>query len=428
MKSTVVARGLWAAQLSMLCVLLLTAVGPSLGQVTSIVPTPGTVGTGGLGTVVTQSGSTTTITGGTRPGGSTGANVFHSFNTFNLGAGDTASFQNPGGALRVISRVIGGSPSNINGTIQAIGWNLYFLNPSGIIFGPSANLNVSGSAYFSTASQLRLNDGTSQRLFSTTLVALDSLLSTAPPVAFGFFGGGTPAPIVISAGSLQAGNNATLLFAGGSVQINGTRISAGRTAVGAVGAQSEVNVDPGSGNAFGASLPGGTLSAAVGTLLQANVSVETFPGSILVPGGAQVVQSTGPFGFVNRVEVTGTGGGLPPVFFPAASAVTQPVAFTGNPVDPLVFLNRAAVVMPVETPQAPATLLTSRCGARKDGEFSTFVQATRDVTPAEPGGTLASPVTLEEVGATSDVHPVNPRIVRASPRSTASASEAWQGC
>ena len=77
----------------------------------------------------------------------------------------------------VISRVIGGSPSNIYGTVQALDANLFFLNPSGIVFGPAAHLNVSGSAYFSTAQQLRLGDNgvfTANR----NLLALDTTLSS----------------------------------------------------------------------------------------------------------------------------------------------------------------------------------------------------------------------------------------------------------
>ena len=426
MSRTSTVRHALVRSLGALCALWLAQAGLCWGQATNIVPTPGALGTGGLGTSVTSSGNTVNITGGTQPGN--GPNLFHSFNQFSVGPGNTAAFVNPGGVSNIISRVIGGSPSNINGTIQALNANLFFINPSGVIFGPSANLNISGSAYFSTASQLRLSDGASQQLFSTTFVALDSLLSTAPPAAFGFFGGGTPAPIVISAASLQSGNNATLLFAAGNVQINGTRISAGHIAVGAVGAQSEVNVNPGNGNALGASLLGGSLSAAAGTLLQANVLVETFPGNILVPGGAQVVQSIGPFGFVNRVEVTGPGGALPPVIFPAASAVSAAPAVLSNPIDPVLYLNRAAIVMPVQSPAAPVALVTSRCASRKDGEFSTFVQSGRDATPAEPGGTLASPVMLEPIGVSAQAAPVHPRIVRVPQPAQGQAVETWQGC
>ncbi len=370
----------------------------AMAQATNIVPTPGQVGTGGLGTVATETGNTTNITGGLRPGN--GPNVFHSFNQFSVGQGHTAAFINPGGASRVISRVIGGSPSNINGTVQALGWNLYFINPSGIIFGPSAHLNVSGSAYFSTAQQLTLGDGS---IFSTGLVALDATLSTAAPAAFGFVGPGAPAPIVISGATLQVSNN-TLLIAGGSVQLDGARISAQRAVVGAVGAGAQVNVDPGAGNSFNSNTPAGTLSASVGSAIQAGFSAEVFPATVVVPQGAQVNRTTGPFGFLTGLEVVGgpgsvppgSGSGLPPVVFPTANANTQPPVVTQNPVDPVVYLNRAVTVLPQETPAPPLALLTSRCAGGDKGEFSTFVQASRDVTPPQPGNALASPFIWEE--------------------------------
>lgn len=122
---------------------------------------------------------------------------------------------NPGGVSNVISRVIGGSPSNINGTVQALNANLFFINPSGIVFGPSASLNVSGSAYFSTAQQLRLSDG---GIFTanTGLLAFDSTLSVGSPVSFGFFGQGPYGSIVLSSAStvLQTGAVLGLMGAG----------------------------------------------------------------------------------------------------------------------------------------------------------------------------------------------------------------------
>ena len=48
---------------------------------------------GTLGTAVTQSGNVYDITGGTRPGN--GPNLFHSFDRFSVGTGDTARFSGP---------------------------------------------------------------------------------------------------------------------------------------------------------------------------------------------------------------------------------------------------------------------------------------------------------------------------------------------
>src|SRR5262249_10924552 len=147
---------------------------------------------GTLGTVVTQSGTVHNITGGTRPGN--GPNLFHSFDRFNVGTNDTASFSGPTGIVNILSRVTGGHQSVIDGRLQSTlpGANLYLLNPSGVLFHPNASLDIKGSFHVSTADYLRFADGAT---FSTHLGG-KSTLTMAPPAAFGFLGN-TPAPITI---------------------------------------------------------------------------------------------------------------------------------------------------------------------------------------------------------------------------------------
>src|SRR5438093_4112754 len=115
-----------------------------------------------------------------------GPNLFHSFGHFNLSQGESATFTGPNTIVNILSRVTGGSPSSIDGTIrsQIPGAHLYLLNPSGVMFGPNANLDVGGSFHVSTADYLRLAAGArfSARLSET------SVLSVAPPAAFGFLG------------------------------------------------------------------------------------------------------------------------------------------------------------------------------------------------------------------------------------------------
>ncbi|MDB5454345.1 MAG: hypothetical protein JWO33_2923, partial [Caulobacteraceae bacterium] len=66
------------------------------------------------GTNVTQAGAVTTIAGGVRAG----ANLFHSFATFDLGAGDVARWTaaDPAGVANIVNRVTGGAFSTIAGT------------------------------------------------------------------------------------------------------------------------------------------------------------------------------------------------------------------------------------------------------------------------------------------------------------------------
>src|SRR5262249_19607437 len=76
-----------------------------------------------------------------------GANLFHSFGQFNVQRGESATFTGPSSVVNILSRVTGGEQSFINGRLQSTipGANLYLLNPSGVLFGPHASLNVSGS-------------------------------------------------------------------------------------------------------------------------------------------------------------------------------------------------------------------------------------------------------------------------------------------
>jgi len=79
------------------------------------------------------------ITGGSRPENAT--NLFHSLKEFSIKSGDTARFVHDAGIQNILTRVTGGSASNINGTIQT--WidgvkpstaNLFLINPQGIIW------------------------------------------------------------------------------------------------------------------------------------------------------------------------------------------------------------------------------------------------------------------------------------------------------
>lgn len=391
------------------------------GQATNIVATPS--GPGGLGTTLSTSGNTTNITGGTRPG--SGPNLFHSFNQFSVGAGDVAAFVNPG-VQNIIGRVLGGAPSNINGTVQALNANLFFLNPAGIVFGPSAHLNVSGSAYFSSAQQLRLSDG---GIFTanTALLAFDQTLSVGSPVAFGFLGQGPYGTIVLSSSSTVLQTGAVLGLMGGGIQINGSKISAQRVILGSTSSAGEMSTQPFVGNPFSGAAGNGQVQALPGTLIVAGgggvipASIDVSP-NVTVPTGAQVNTTTNSFTQrVTQIQVVGVNlGGLPPLATANAASVNP-----ANPIDPVAFLNRAAMVLPQEAPAPPAPLLTSRCAARKDGAFSSLVQASRDVTPSQPGRSLAAPVVLEEVGG--DLEPGAPAAQNQG-QTTAQLLESWQGC
>jgi len=127
---------------------------------------------------VTINDKTFNITGGTQAG----RNLFHSFQQFSVPTGSTASFNNGLDIQNIISRVTGGSVSNIDGLITASGTaNLFFLNPNGIVFGQHASLNIGGSFVATTANAIQFgNLGT----FSASVPNNPALLTVNPSALF----------------------------------------------------------------------------------------------------------------------------------------------------------------------------------------------------------------------------------------------------
>jgi filamentous hemagglutinin family protein len=170
---------------------------------------------------VTQHGTLYDITGGTR--WRNGPNLFHSFDRFSIGTGDTARFSGPAGIENIISRVTGGHLSRIDGELQSTipGANLYLLNPSGVLFGPNASLDIGGSFHVSTADYLRFTD---RATFSAHL-GTRSTLTVAPPMAFGFLTE-NPARIAIRGSNLGVPVGETLSLVGGDIEIVGRGVNA----------------------------------------------------------------------------------------------------------------------------------------------------------------------------------------------------------
>ncbi|WP_169072086.1 two-partner secretion domain-containing protein [Candidatus Accumulibacter contiguus] len=130
-----------------------------------------------------------------------GNNLFHSFAKFNIDTGQTADFTTSTAALaNVISRVTGGSLSQINGTLKltaAAGSApaFFFINPAGVVFGTGAAISVPGAFHVSTADYVKFANGDK---FHADLGGA-STLSSAAPAAFGFLGG-TSASIRVTDG------------------------------------------------------------------------------------------------------------------------------------------------------------------------------------------------------------------------------------
>ena len=114
-----------------------------------------------------------------------GRNLFHSFSSFSVFEGERVVFQAGGNVDNIVARVTGGLLSFVNGGLTAPA-NLFLANPQGFLFGPGADLNVSGSFYVTTADYVEF--GQNARFY--TSLAPGSVLSVADPRQFGFLSDG----------------------------------------------------------------------------------------------------------------------------------------------------------------------------------------------------------------------------------------------
>ncbi|MEH2057446.1 MAG: S-layer family protein [Nostoc sp.] len=158
-------------------------------------------------TTVNQSGNNFTILNGVNKGN----NLFHSFTNFSVPTGGSATFNliNTPNISTIFSRVTGGSISNINGLIQTLNSSnnnpvsLFLLNPSGIVFGPNASLNIGGSFLATTANSIKFADGTE---FSATNPGAIPLLTISVPI--GLQMGQNPGSITVQNTGATLINNA----------------------------------------------------------------------------------------------------------------------------------------------------------------------------------------------------------------------------
>ena len=209
--------------------------------------------------VVTPLDATDVITGGT----TTGTNLFHSFEQFSVLTGNTAYFNNAADIQNIISRVTGGSVSNIDGQLKANGTaNLFLINPNGIIFGANATLDIRGSLVATTASSLKFADGSQ---FSTVnSSSTPPLLTISVPTGLQF--GNNPGAIIVQGsgqgirlttdliddptvgpvGRLRVQPNQTLALVGADIALSGgtLKTAGGRIELGSVGANSFVSLNP----------------------------------------------------------------------------------------------------------------------------------------------------------------------------------------
>ncbi|MEG4512204.1 filamentous hemagglutinin N-terminal domain-containing protein, partial [Microcoleus sp. F6_B4] len=179
-------------------------------QAQPIVPAPNDTGT-----TVTPRGDRFNITGGQTS--RDGANLFHSFQQFGLSEGQIANFISNPAIRNILGMVVGGNPSIINGLIQVSSGNsnLFLINPSGIIFGPNASLNLPAAFTATTATNIGFDSG----LFNVA-GANDYSTLIGTPNTF-YFNLSQPGSI-INAGNLAVLPGQSITLIGGKVVSTGS--------------------------------------------------------------------------------------------------------------------------------------------------------------------------------------------------------------
>lgn len=196
----------------------------------------------GTGTTVVQDGDRFDILDGTQAGN----NLFHKFETLNIEDNQTANFLPGSDVLNIVGQVSGPDPSYIEGLVQVSGGaNLYLINPQGVLFGPNAQLSLSGSLTATTSDQVGFGD----EWLDVLQVGSDYAGLTDAPSAFRFTAASASA--VVNQGDLSVQAGESLTFMGGNV-VNEGRLEAPGGEIGLVSVGGESTVR------FG--IPGSLLS------------------------------------------------------------------------------------------------------------------------------------------------------------------------
>jgi filamentous hemagglutinin family protein len=167
----------------------------------------------GTGTVIQTQNNQLNISGGTQAG----QNQFHSFQQFGVNAGQTANFMSNPNIANILGRVTGGDASLINGILKVTGSNanLFLINPSGIVFGKDASLNLPAAFTATTANGIGFGNGN----WFNAVGSNNYATLTSNPTSFGFIG---TSGSLVNAGNLSVNPGQSIALVGGTIVNTGT--------------------------------------------------------------------------------------------------------------------------------------------------------------------------------------------------------------
>jgi filamentous hemagglutinin family protein len=143
------------------------------------------------------------------------------WSTFNVAASESVQFNQPSASAVALNRILDQNPSQIFGSLRANG-QVILVNPNGMLFGPSAQLNV-GALVASSLEVIGFDAATGRYAFGTSranpgAILNEGLISAAPGGSVTLLGGrvSNTGSIIADFGTvnLAAGRSATLDLAG----------------------------------------------------------------------------------------------------------------------------------------------------------------------------------------------------------------------
>jgi filamentous hemagglutinin family protein len=191
----------------------------------------------GTKSTVDRQGNVFNINGGTLSSDS--QNLFHSLQKFGLNKDEIGNFLTNPNVRNILTRIVGGEASIIDGLIQVTGGNsnLFILNPAGIFFGINASLNLPADFIATTATGIGFDNNLWFNTFGTN--DYQNLVGIPSQLKFNETATGT----IINLANLDvARENNLALVAGNTINLGTIASQGGNITISAVAGSNRVRL------------------------------------------------------------------------------------------------------------------------------------------------------------------------------------------